>query len=63
MTDSGFELDDEVQKAPKDNLPAWAVVLVILTFLGFAGTLVLQGLEYNYMRSSGSGAYSQAVIP
>lgn len=66
MSDTSIELDLGAEK-PKPQVPAWMLVIAIISFGCFTAALVLQILERNYMRgqaSSETDTYaSQVLIP
>jgi hypothetical protein len=66
MTDSDFQLDDEPKAGKvKSATPAWMVAMVIIAFVFYTAMLVLQFMEYKYLRggsASESDPYAAPVL-
>ena len=66
MTDSDIQMDDEPETVKvKSATPVWMVAMVIIAFALFTATLVMQFMEYQYLRggsASESDPYAAAVL-
>lgn len=66
MTDSDIQIDEEPEVVKvKSATPLWMVAMVIIAFVFFTAALVMQFMEYQYLRggsASESDPYAAQVL-